>query len=85
MLVVGETPTPFPRRGSAASRLQAPFERAKTLMGGFAMFVMGLTPIMTVEAMRFLRQGKSERTVMWLWTAVLAVVGAFYSADPVAA
>lgn len=59
---------------AAAGALRA----GQTLLGGIGILVMGLTPVITVEAMRALRGGRSGTSILAAWSIAIAVMSGIY-------
>lgn len=54
----------------------AALRAGQTLFGPLNIFIAGLSPILTVEAVRSLRRGASQWRLVRLWSAGIAAVGA---------
>ncbi|GAA8846851.1 hypothetical protein DUHN55_21460 [Helicobacter pylori] len=54
------------------------FRGAMTIIGGIGLFVEGLTPIMTLEAARRLRQHDRAAGLIGAWSVVIAVLSLMY-------
>ena len=59
---------------AAAGTLRA----GQTLLGGISMVVLGLSPVLTVEAVRFIREGRNEARIVLTWTLLLGALAALY-------
>lgn len=54
------------------------FRGAMTIIGGIGLFIAGLTPVMTVEAARRLRQRNSAAGLIMAWSTAIAVLSLAY-------